>query len=142
MTSEALDEQTRAEWRALGFFYDYTEATRTWSIRASRSGFARLSYELRCYARDARNRQVSEREHYGPYSSLKFVTWPEPKISSDGFYGRLEDFEELAALVDGAIRHARPGDRIRLEQAYSEASDAKLELIVEDDGFDPASASS
>jgi len=66
--SKDLNEQTRAEWVTLGFFYDYEHSNRTWVIRASRQGMDRLCEELRRYASDPRNTKISEHEHCGPAS--------------------------------------------------------------------------
>jgi hypothetical protein len=138
--SKSLEKLTRAEWEALGFFYDYEDSQRTWLIRASRTGMERLCAELRQYAADPRNGAVSEHEHYGPYSYLKFVTWPEAKIVPDGIYGRIEDFGRLAEIISGALTGAKPGDRIRVDEAYSDSSEAKFELLLESDDFEVASA--
>jgi len=138
--SKSLKEQARAEWKTLGFFYDYEDSQRTWLIRASRTGMKRLCAELRQYAADPRNAANSEHEHYGPYSYLKFVTWPETKIVPDGIYGRIGDFERLAEIVSSALAGAKPGDRVRIDEAYSKNSEAKLELLLEGDDFNVASA--
>jgi hypothetical protein len=138
--SNELDKQTRKEWNALGFFYTYDEAERRWLVRADREGMNRLAEALRSYASDPRNSAISEHEHYGPYSYLKFVTWTEAKILADGFYGTPADFARLASIVASTIAKARVGDIIRIDEAYSTASEAKLELRFEPDGFDAASA--
>lgn len=138
--SKSLAESTRSAWESLGFFYDYDESSRTWVVRAHRRGMDRLCEELRRYASDPRNADISEHEHYGPYSYLKFVTWTEPKVVADGIYGRVEDFDRLAQLIARAIVSARPGDRIRIDEAYAAANEAKLNLVLEPDSFDVASA--
>ena len=53
--SNELDEQTRKEWNALGFFYAYDEAERRWLVRADREGMNRLAEALRSYASNPRN---------------------------------------------------------------------------------------
>src|SRR5882724_1605122 len=99
-TDDALKASTRAEWRTLGFFYDYDEASRVWLIRGSRAGVQRLCSELRAYARNPAHSRLSEHEHYGPYSYLEFVTWTEAKIVPEGVYGRLDDFDRLGGIVE------------------------------------------
>lgn len=135
-----LNELTRLEWNSLGFFYDYDEASRTWLVRAARRGMDRLCEELRRYAADPRNAEISEHEHYGPYSYLKFVTWTEPKIVPDGIYGRVEDFDRLAGIIMTAMACAKTGERVRIDEAYAMANEARLELLLEPDNFEVASA--
>jgi hypothetical protein len=135
-----LDSQTLSEWEALGFYYDYDDSTKTWRIRATRAGMERFCEALRLYAADPRNSGLSEHEHYGPYSYLKFVTWTEAKIISDGIYGRIEDFERLAEIVRNAVAAAKPGDRISLDGNYGSANESRLELLLEDDPFEVSSA--
>ena len=134
------NEQTRAEWMGLGFFYSYDELERSWLVRADRDGMKRLGDALRSYASNPRHEAISEHEHYGPYSYLKFVTWAEAKIVPDGFYGTLADLAKLANIVTNAIAKARVGDIIRIDDVYSTASEARLELSLEPDGFAVASA--
>jgi hypothetical protein len=138
--SKCIEEQTRAEWEALGFFYDYNDSQRAWLVRASRAGMDRLCTELRQYAKEPRNGVLSEHEHYGPYSYLKFVTWTEPRVVADGIYGRLQDFERLADIVSAVLAGAKPGTRVRVDETYSQNSEAKLELLLEHDDFEVASA--
>jgi hypothetical protein len=133
-------KQTHGDWNALGFFYTYDEAERRWLVRADREGMSRLAEALRSYASDPRNVAISEHEHYGPYSLLKFVTWTEAKIITDGFYGTPADFARLANLVANRIVKARVGDIIRIDEAYSTANEAMLELRFEPEGFEAASA--
>src|SRR5688572_28829973 len=133
-------QQTRAEWEVLGFFYGYDDASRNCVIRANRRGMQTFCAGFRRYAADPTNAPLSEHEHYGPYAYLKFVTWTEPKVEPDGIYGKRADFERLADLVEKAIARARPGDRVRIDEAYSKAGEAKLELVLEPDDFEVASA--
>jgi len=69
-----------------------------------------------------------------------FVTWTEAKIVADGIYGTPADFARLASIVANTNVKARVGDTIRIDEAYSTANEAKLELRFEPDGFDAASA--
>lgn len=135
-----LNELTRSEWESLGFFYDYDDTSGTWLVRAPRRGMDRLCEELRRYASDPRNAKISEHEHYGPYSYLKFVTWTEPKVVADGIYGRVQDFDRLAGIVATAIMSAKPGDRVRIDETYGTANEARLELLLEPDNFEVSSA--
>jgi hypothetical protein len=138
--SKELDERTGAEWEALGFFYDYDESRRAWLIRANRRGVERLCAELRMYDADPRNAAISEHEHYGPYSYLKFVTWTEAKIVPDGVYGRIGDFTRLAEIITRMAINAEPGERVRIDEAYSGNNEANFELLLEPDEFAAAEA--
>jgi len=138
--SKGLDERTRAEWEALGYFYDYDEPQRTWLIRASRRGVERLCTQLRLYDADPQNAAISEHEHYGPYSNLKFVTWTEAKIVPDGVYGKVGDFTRLAEIITRRVTSAAPGDRVRIDEAYSRNNDAIFEIQLEPDEFRAAKA--
>jgi len=135
-----LDETTRSEWAALGFFYEYDEPSRVWRIRASHAGVGRLASELRRYGQDPGNAAISEHEHYGPYGYLKFVTWKEPKILPDGIYGRPDDFERLAEIVATTTKSLAVGGRVVVDQMYSSGNEASLDIAIEADDFDVASA--
>ena len=56
---DRINEDTRNEWRARGFFYDYDDRRGNWLFRASRSGFAKLCFELRQYAIDSKHALTS-----------------------------------------------------------------------------------
>ena len=38
MPSDAVNEKTREEWRALGFFYDVDHEAKVWTLVGSRAG--------------------------------------------------------------------------------------------------------
>ena len=137
-TEDSLKAQTRAEWRALGFFYDYDDVSRTWLIRGSHAGLLRLCSELRAYAHNPAHASLSEHEHYGPYSFLEFVTWSEAKIVAEGIYGRLDDFERLAGIVEAGLHPMRPKKELRIDSEYSKDNDSVLVIRLEADDFDPA----
>jgi hypothetical protein len=137
-TEDALKAQTRAEWRALRFFYDYDDASRTWLIRGNRAGLRRLCSELRAYAHNPAHAPLSEHEHYGPYSYLEFVTWSEAKIVAEGIYGRLDDFDRLAGIVEAWLHPMEPGKELRIDSEYSKHNESVLVIRLEADDFDPA----
>ncbi len=43
------------------------------------------------YASDPGNDYQSEHEHYGPYSYLEIMTWPEPSFDDHAIRGPLPD---------------------------------------------------
>ena len=135
----SYQRRDRNEWRALGFFYDYDDRRGNWLFRASRSGFAKLCFELRQYAIDSKHALTSQHEHYGPYSYLKFVMWSELKVTADGIYGASPDFIRLAKMIELQTANAPPGTEVELAGQYFANSDSTLVLRVEPDGFDPSS---
>lgn len=137
---DSLNEQTRSEWRELGFFYTYDDAKSTWTIRANRQGLLKFSATLKRYAADSRHEEISQHEHYGPYGYFKFVTWHEPKITEDGIYGTLGDFVRLADAVEQVASDGKLTGCSRIEPNYSEKNEASLELYIEADSFEPAEA--
>ena len=82
MAVEQMNRMTREGWRELGFYYDFDEARFCWRLIGSRSGLLKLRDILNGYADDPRNEQISEHEHYGPYSYLKLMTWAEAATRS------------------------------------------------------------
>src|SRR4030095_7454405 len=109
--NESLKEQTRSEWRELGFFYDRDDKSKEWLLIGSRAGLGRFSSLLRAYVAAPRNVRKSEHEHYGPYMYLKFMTWPEAGMNENTIHGPLEQLARLASLVEGHIASLEPGSR-------------------------------
>jgi hypothetical protein len=138
--TEQLRQETRREWRALGFFYDYQDAARCWIIRGSRNGLRYFADILREYAREPAHAGLAQHEHYGPYSYLKLVTWSSPRIVEDGLYGQLTDFQRLSEVVEAKVLESLPGASFRLEDGYGDANEAALVVEVASDDFDPAEA--
>ncbi len=142
MTAADLNEQTRSEWRKLGYYYCYDDGVSTWFVRGSRCGLEQFCCDVRNYAADSNHSGISEHEHYGPYSYLKLVTWNEAKITADGIYGRLEDFVRLAQVIERKCSQADTGATIAIENEYSRHNEARLALTIMKDDFDPASEDS
>jgi len=138
--SPAVNEATRREWRALGFFYDRDHGARAWTLRGSRDGLRRFAELLRAYANDPLHAGLWEHEHYGPFWYLEVMTATEPRIDGHAIEGRLEDLARLGEVVEAAVGRATPGERVEVGRAYAPASRWSLELVVEADNFDPASA--
>jgi hypothetical protein len=135
-----LKEQTRAEWRELGFFYDVARGSKQWRLIGPRDGLRNFSELLRAYAADSRNLEQSEHEHYGPYLYLKVMTWPEAGIDGDTIHGPLDALARLAALVDDKITGLEPGQEARIQEDYAPGSEYALVLELRDETFDPAAA--
>jgi len=140
MANETIDQWLRREWRELGFYYDRNDQTRVWRFIGSRSGLLRFHDDLLEYADDQSNDYKSEHSHYGPYSYLKIMTWPEPSFEKDAIQGSLTDLRRLAAIVGNKLAMARLGDSIHIQDEFAENSPYGLILEVREDDFDPAQA--
>lgn len=132
-------EQTRAEWRELGFFYDRDDDEKEWLLVGSRTGLLRLSELLRAYVANPRNEMKSEHEHYGPYMYLEVMTWPEPGMDGHAIHGPLDALGRLAILVEQKVAGLKPGERVKIRDEFARHADYRLVLQLQSDGFDPAS---
>ncbi len=137
---ERLKEQTRSEWRKLGFFYDRDDNSREWILVGSRSGLHRFADLLRAYASDARNEMLSEHEHYGPYMYLEVMTSSEAGMDEHAIHGPLNELRRLAHLVEEKIGNLDPGGRGRIREEFAPTSEYALILDLREDTFDPATA--
>lgn len=142
MPTDATNEATRKEWRELGFFYDRNDQQKVWRLIGSRSGLLRFRDALLEYAGDPNNDYESEHEHYGPYSYLEVMTWPEPGFDDHAIRGSLSDLNRLAAIVDTKLAAAHPGETIRIRDEFAANSAYALIIEVRGDDFDPAQADS
>ena len=140
MTAEELNEQTKNDWRELGFFYDYDKTNSCWRFVSSRQGLLKFCQILNDYAADERNAPLSEHEHYGPYWYLKLVTWNEPEITAHDIRGTFEDFRRLSKLTQQKLENAFVGDKFIIDAEYSPKNEAKIIFEVEADDFDAAKA--
>lgn len=142
MTEAELNEQTREDWRELGFFYDFDKNNCCWRLIGSQQGLLKFSDILNEYANDARKAALSEHEHYGPYWYLKLTTWEKPAITANAIYGRLEDFQSLSKLVKQKLLKTVVGDRITIDKEYSLENEARIVFEVKSDDFDASEADS
>lgn len=142
MTSEELNEQTKEDWRELGFFYDYDKTDSCWRLVGSRQGLSKFCDILNDYAANERRAPLSEHEHYGPYWNLKLVTWNEAIITAHDILGTFEDFRGLAKLIRQKLENASVGDEFIIDEEYSLKNEAKLLFEIGADDFDVAEADS
>ena len=142
MPSAEINEETRRQWRELGFFYDRIDSAKEWRIVGSREKLCRLGKILRDYAADSRNEVVSEHAHYGPYMYLEIGTWTNSEITDHWIAGPLNKLLELAEIIESRIEKANVGDEIKLRDAFAPSSPYEVVLEVKDDSFDPALADS
>jgi hypothetical protein len=138
---ENLKDATRAEWRELGFYYTQDDQPRSaWRIVGSPAGLANFGAMLVDYVSRPSNAELSEHEHWGPYSYLKVMTSKAAGIDAESIQGTLDDLRRLAGLVASAVRDAKPGEVIALGRAYVGVPSYELVLEVRSADFDPASA--
>jgi len=140
MTPEELDEQTKEDWRELGFFYDYDKANARWRLVGCRKGLLKFCDILNAYAANERNAQLSEHEHYGPYWYLKLVTWNDAVITPHDIRGTFEDFRNLSKLTQQKLENAIAGDNFEIDEEYSKKNEARILFEVKEVDFDPAGA--
>src|ERR1700757_1842921 len=114
MPSDATNNTTKRQWRGLGFYYDRDDQSRTWKLTGSREGLLRFRDALLLYASDPHKALKSEHEHYGPYSYLEVMTWPEARFDEHAIRGSLEDLARLGKLIEAKLVTARPGSSIRI----------------------------
>jgi hypothetical protein len=140
MTAEELNEQTREDWRELGFFYDYDESNSCWRLVGSRQGLLKFCDILNDYAANERNVPLSEHEHYGPYWYLKLVTWDEAVITPHDIRGTFDDFRRLSKLTKQKLKNASVGGKFVIDTEYSQQNEAKILFEIKADDFDAAKA--
>ena len=140
MPSEATNEATRREWRALGFYYDRDDEHQIWILAGSRRSLYGFAQSVRAFASDLKNAGISEHDHLGPYSYLEIGTWHEPQISDHWIAGPRADMLRLAALVENRLASSVVGQTITLRSEFAPVSPYELRLEVKDDNFDPAAA--
>jgi len=68
---------------------------------------------------DPRNALKSEHEHYGPYSYLEVMTWPEAGFDNHAIRGPVADLARLAALIQTKLATARPGSTVRIQEQFA-----------------------
>jgi hypothetical protein len=138
--SEATNHATRAEWRALGFYYEIVDEPTCWRLVGSAAGLGCVVEVLDRYLGDSRNRGASEHEHYGPYMYLKVETAASPTIDERGIRGSFADLARLRGIVAAALATSRPGPAFVIGPEYSPGVSHPLRFEMREDSFDPASA--
>jgi hypothetical protein len=140
MPSDAANQWVRREWRDLGFYYDRNDQTREWRLVGSRSGLLRFRDALLEYVDDPGNDYKSEHEHYGPYSYLEIMTWPEPGFDHHAIRGSMPNLKRLAAIVEAKLAVAQAGEAVCIREEFAANTPYALILDVREDDFDPAQA--
>jgi hypothetical protein len=132
---EKMINQTVADWRQLGFFYDRDDTR--WLFVGDKSGLSKLAELLRKYASDPLHVEVGH-EHYGPYMYLEIGTWSEPQVNDHWISGPVDHLLKLADLIESRLSETAPGDNFVIWREYAPSSEMRMEFDVKPDGFDPA----
>jgi len=140
MASKQTDEATQGAWRALGFYYDRDDSSKTWRIIGSACGLRGLAEAVRQYTRTPANARLGEHKHFGPYAYLEIGTAARPEITDHWIAGPLTSLVGLADLIDRTADASDVGGRVSLRNAFSPESTFDLVLEVREPGFDPATA--
>ncbi|MDQ3710914.1 MAG: hypothetical protein M3388_01640 [Acidobacteriota bacterium] len=135
-----IKQETKEEWRELGFFYDYNKANQEWLLIGSRNGLLNFSNLLDEYISKPRNEKLGEHEHFFPYMYLTVVTSNETKITDYGIFGSLVDLERLANIIKEKLIDSTVGNVFQIDSEYSKSNEAKLVFEIREKNFDPASA--
>lgn len=134
------EEQIRQQWRKLGFYCELDDQRRRWTLTGSRAGLLYFPDLLLGYVTDPQNAADREHQQYGPYGTLRVMTWPEAGFDSHAIRGSLVALSHLAELVEVKLASAEPGSAILIREEFAADSLYSLVLDVRADGFDPASA--
>jgi hypothetical protein len=134
------EEQIRQQWRKLGFYCELDDQRRRWTLTGSRAGLLYFPDLLLGYVTDPQNAADREHQQYGPYGTLRVMTWPDAGFDSHAIRGSLVALSHLAELVEVKLASAEPGSPILIREEFAAGSPYSLVLDVRADGFDPASA--
>jgi hypothetical protein len=134
------DEQIKQQWRKLGFYCELDDQKKLWTLTGSRAGLLYFPDLLLGYVTDPKNASDREHQHYGPYGTLKVMTWPDAGFDSHAIRGSLTALAHLAELVEIKLATAEPGTPILIREEFAENSPYSLVLDVRADGFDHSSA--
>jgi hypothetical protein len=138
VSSEAVNQATRREWRELGFFYDRDDDSKSWRIVGEADGLRAFAKIVSKYAANPKNEMLSEHEHFGPYMYLEVGTWSEPQITDHWIAGPLLNLASLASFIEDTSRTIKIGKSVSLRSVFSPESPYDLVLELRDKDFDPA----
>jgi len=136
---QKMVEETKDEWRELGFYYICDDDAKEWILTGSKSGLMRFCECLGVYGKNEGNSGVSEHDHFGPYMYLKIMTWSEAGVNGRSIHGSLKDLLRLSELIKNKLEASREGDSVVISSEYTETCEYKIRLNVMSHGFDPAS---
>lgn len=127
-----FDEIDKNEWLKLGFFYSFNDDLHKWEFYGDRSGLENFYKEVMKYIESPKSFGLSEHIHLGPYAYLKIMTWHSPIITTDGFYGSVEDLRRLANIFIEKLKSTPVNQCFTLDQEYSQNNEATLMVCVKE----------
>ena len=142
MASATVNEQTRREWRELGYYYTCDNERLMWVLRGSRVALLGFAQDIRKFASDPKNSGIGEHLHLGPYKYLEIGTWNEPQITDHWIAGPPSDMIRLAGLIENKLEASEEGVTVSFRSEFAPVARFDLCLEVEDENFDPASVDS
>lgn len=137
--SPGAAQDTREEWRDLGYYYVSDDVAKEWHLHGSAPGLLGFVRSLESYAANPANAAVSEHEHLGPHMYLVLCTSPTAKLNGSGIFGQSSDMLRLAHLVRAGLSTSAPGQVLRVREQFTPSAEYTLCLHVHKHTFDPAS---
>jgi hypothetical protein len=136
---EKMVRAARAGWRELGFWYGCDWQAERWSFRADPRGLRAFAALLRNFAADPLAVDDGDHFHVGPYASLRLAYGASPALDRRGFTGSRDDFEGLVHELEQLWASESPSPQ-EFARNFTGAAGFHAVLVVEPEGFDPASA--
>ncbi len=136
-----FDQRLEDEWRQLGFYYDFDEriSVNQWRFFGTRKGLQNFINLLNEYINHPANNELSEHDHYGPYSYLKIMTWDKPVITNGYFAGTLDDLRKLKQIMSDKLGSTQVGETFTVDKDYGTDNTVTTKFFVMADNFDPVS---
>jgi hypothetical protein len=100
----------------------------------------RFRDELLLYVANPKNALKSERQHYGPYSYLEIMTWPEARFDDHAIRGPLEDLARLAKLIEAKVDTMCPGSTLQIREEFAAHNPYAVLLEMRQNLFEPVTA--
>ena len=137
-----IEKMLIAEWRDLGFYYDFDERldVNQWRFYGSKRGLYNFVKLLDDYVSKASNNKEFEHEHYGPYSYLKIITLDnQATITENTIGGTIADLRTLGNIIAGKLNNSQPGQTFNIDKEYGDDNTVTTKFFVMDDSSDPVS---
>jgi hypothetical protein len=134
-----IDQRIKAEWRALGFYYELVENKNRneWHFYGSRQGLQHFLELLDEYTNNPANDVDSEHQHYGPYNYLKIMTWHKPTITPNYIAGTITDLKTFRSILADKMDQTQSGQSFSIDEEYGADNTATLIFFVMEKDFDP-----
>lgn len=134
-----IEKMMVEEWRNLGFYYDRDDRidVNQWRFFGSKIGLQNFVHLLEKYITNPQNKNISEHDHFGPYSYLKIMTWDKPEITEDYIAGTLQDLRNLKQIISDKLRDSQPGQTFNIDKDYGIDNTITAKFFVMSDDFEP-----